>query len=65
MQSENWKVINNIIDIKTKAFAVRIVRFYKYLTDEKKELVLSKQILRSGTSIGANVRERKKCTKQS
>ena len=51
--------MDNIIDRKTKAFAVRIVRFYKYLTDEKKEFVLSKQILRSGTSIGANARERK------
>ena len=51
--------MDNIIDRKTKVFAVRIVRFYKYLTDEKKEFVLSKQILRSGTSIGANARERK------
>ena len=42
---------------KSKAFAVRIIRFYKYLTDEKHEYVLAKQILRSGTSIGANVRE--------
>ena len=51
--------MDNIVDNKTKAFAVRIVRFYKYLTDEKKEYVLSKQILRCGTSIGANARERK------
>ena len=51
--------MDKVIDIKTKAFAVRIVRFYKYLTDEKKEYALSKQILRSGTSIGANARERK------
>ena len=49
----------NIIQEKSKAFAVRIVKFYKYLCDEKKEYVLSKQILRSGTSIGANVRESK------
>lgn len=35
------------------------VKFYKYLCDEKKEYVLSKQILRSGTSIGANIRESK------
>ena len=40
-------------------FAIRIVKFYKYLCDEKKEYVMSKQILRSGTSIGANVRESK------
>ena len=49
----------NIIQEKSKAFAVRIVKFYQYLCDEKKEYVLSKQILRSGTSIGANVRESK------
>ena len=47
----------NILDEKCLAFAVRIVRFYQYLSTEKKELVLSKQILRSGTSIGANIRE--------
>jgi four helix bundle protein len=51
--------MESVIDLKTKAFAVRIVRFYKYLTEEKKENVLAKQILRSGTSIGANTRERK------
>ncbi len=44
---------------KTIDFAVRIVNFYKYLCEEKKEYVMSKQILRSGTSIGANVRESK------
>ena len=38
-------------------FAIRIVRAYKYLTAEKNEYVLSKQLLRSGTSIGANVKE--------
>ncbi|MCL1920618.1 MAG: four helix bundle protein [Kiritimatiellaeota bacterium] len=36
------------------AFAIRVVRLYKYLTEKKKEFVLSKQLLRSGTSIGAN-----------
>ena len=36
---------------------MRIVKFYKYLCEEKKEYLLSKQILRSGTSIGANIRE--------
>ncbi len=49
----------NVILDKSKAFAVRIIKFYKYLCDEKKEFVLSKQLLRSGTSIGANVRESK------
>ncbi len=47
----------SILANKTVDFAVRIVRFYQYLCKEKKEYVLSKQILRSGTSIGANVRE--------
>lgn len=42
---------------KSKKFAVRIVRLYQYLCNEKKEFVLSKQILRSGTSIGANIAE--------
>ena len=55
MKTEN----GNILAEKTVDFAVRIVKFYKYLCDEKKEYVLSKQILRSGTSIGANVRESK------
>ena len=47
---------NKILDI-SKAFAIRIVRLYQYLQNEKKEFVLSKQLLRSGTSIGANARE--------
>ena len=48
---------NNLIAEKSMAFAVRIVGLYRYLTGRKRESVLSKQILRSGTSIGANVRE--------
>lgn len=47
----------NIIQIKSYAFAVRIVKVYKYLCEEKKEYALSKQLLRSGTSIGANIEE--------
>lgn len=47
----------NIIQQKSFAFAVRIVNLYKYLINEKKEFVLSKQLLRSGTSIGANIEE--------
>lgn len=47
----------NIIKDKSFKFAVRIVSLYIYLKDEKKEYVLSKQILKSGTSIGANVEE--------
>ena len=48
---------NNQVLQKSKAFAVRIVRLYQYLTEEKKEKVLSRQVLRSGTSIGANIKE--------
>jgi four helix bundle protein len=47
----------NVILNKTFEFAVRIVNLYKYLTVEKKEFVMSKQILRSGTSMGANAEE--------
>ncbi|MBL0144747.1 MAG: four helix bundle protein [Chitinophagaceae bacterium] len=47
----------NIIQQKSYAFAIRIVNVYKYLIEEKKEFVLAKQLLRSGTSIGANVEE--------
>ena len=47
---------NQIAD-KSKVFAIRIIRLYKYLTSEKKENILSRQILRSGTSIGANLAE--------
>ena len=42
---------------KSFAFAVRTVNLYKYLTTEKKEFVLSKQLLKSGTSVGANIEE--------
>lgn len=47
----------NIIKNKSFSFALRIVKLYQYLVDEKKEYILSKQLLRSGTSIGAMVRE--------
>jgi len=49
--------VSSIALDKSKAFALRVIRLYKYLTEEKKEYVLSKQILRSGTSIGANLTE--------
>jgi four helix bundle protein len=49
----------SIIGQKSMNFAIRIVKLYKYLTEYKNEFVLSKQILRSGTSIGANTRESK------
>ena len=47
----------NIVEEKSKDFAVRIVKLYKYLCSEKQEYVMSKQVLRSGTSIGANIAE--------
>ncbi len=50
-------VKSNLISEKSIKFAIRIIELYKYLSTEKKETVLSKQILRSGTSIGANVEE--------
>lgn len=48
---------NNIILNKSFEFAIRVVKLYKYLWENKKEYVLSKQLLRSGTSIGANINE--------
>jgi four helix bundle protein len=48
---------DNVIVDKSKAFALRIIKFYAYMCNDKKEYVLSKQLLRSGTSIGANVKE--------
>ncbi len=47
---------DNIIQLKSYAFAVRIVRLYQHLSKEN-EFVLSKQVLRCGTSIGANIEE--------
>ncbi|MBQ4216392.1 MAG: four helix bundle protein [Bacteroidales bacterium] len=47
----------NILLVKSKSFAIRIIRLYQFLSLEKKEFVLSKQLLRSGTSIGANAKE--------
>lgn len=48
---------DNILKTKSFAFAVRIVKLYQFLVEIKKEFVLSKQLLRSGTSVGAMVRE--------
>lgn len=47
----------SIVEEKSYAFALRIIKLYRHLVIEKKEFVLSKQILRCGTSIGANVKE--------
>ncbi len=49
----------NAIQVKSRNFAIRIVGCYKYLTGQKNEYVISKQLLRCGTSIGANTRESK------
>lgn len=46
-----------MVQQKSYAFALRIVKAYRYLCEEKKEFVLAKQLLRSGTSVGANVEE--------
>lgn len=48
---------DNIVREKSRDFALRIIKLYSYLRDEKSVFVLSKQLLRSGTSIGANIRE--------
>ena len=48
---------NSIIKDKSYKFALRIIGLYKHLTQNKKEFILSKQVLRSGTSIGANIEE--------
>jgi four helix bundle protein len=48
---------DNVVRDKSYAFALRVVKLYQFLINEKKEFVLSRQILRSGTSIGANVEE--------
>lgn len=48
---------NNIVVEKSKAFALRIIKLYQYLCESKNEYTLSKQLLRSGTSIGANIKE--------
>ena len=48
---------NNIAKEKSIKFAIRIINLYKYLTEEKKEFIISKQLLRSGTSIGSNIAE--------
>jgi four helix bundle protein len=50
-------MINNPLAEKTIDFAIRIVKCFQYLQDTKREFVMSKQMLRSGTSIGANVHE--------
>ncbi len=60
VEKEKWKIgvsMGNVIEIKSFDFAVRIVKLYKFLCEQKKEYVFSKQLLRAGTSIGANIAE--------
>jgi len=65
MRNEEYEMRNeNAIEAKSFDFAIRIVKLYQYLTNEKKEFVLSKQLLRSGTSIGANVAEAERAQSQ-
>ena len=48
---------DNLIVLKSRDFAIRVIRLYQYLQQDKKEFVIAKQLLKSGTSIGANVKE--------
>jgi len=48
---------DNILKTKSYKFALRMVKLFQYLSNDKKEFVLSKQVLRSGTSVGANIEE--------
>ena len=50
---------SSIVGKKSRDYAIRIIGCYKYLTEQKKETIMSKQLLRSGTSIGTNTRESK------
>ena len=49
--------MNRIVQTKSFQFAVRVVKLCKYLREEQKEFIMTKQLLRSGTSIGANIAE--------
>ncbi len=57
VQSEVVKMSESITESKSFQFAVRIVNLYKYLSKDKSEYIISKQLLKSGTSIGANIAE--------
>lgn len=51
--------MSNVIQDKSRAFAINIINCYKFLIEEQHEYVMSKQLLRCGTSVGANTRESK------
>ena len=59
MKVENgkWKVVGSMVSEKAFSFAVRIVKLCQHMQNVKHEYILSKQLLRSGTSIGANISE--------
>ena len=57
IQTYEVYILKNTISYKSRKFAVRAVNMYKYLASEKHEYVLSKQFLKAGTSIGANIAE--------
>ena len=57
IESDHNSNIDMTVQEKSMDFAVRCVNLYKYLSEEKKEYVISKQVYRSGTSVGANIRE--------
>lgn len=57
MVNGEWSMKDNILGEKSYKFALRMIKLYKFMVDEHKEFVLSKQVLRSGTSIGANIEE--------
>ena len=58
MENEEWRIMKeNIVQVKSYAFAIKIVNTFKVLQQDSKEFVLSKQLLRAGTSIGANIEE--------
>ena len=57
LRNMHYEMKENVIVDRSKAFALRVIKGYQFLQNDKKEYVLSKQLLRSGTSIGANVKE--------
>lgn len=57
MSEKDKNIKQNPLKDKSFQFALKVIQLYKFLTEEKREYVMSKQLLRSGTSIGANIRE--------
>ena len=57
MEKQGWTVKENVVRDKSFAFALRIVKLSKYLQENKREYVLNRQLIRSGTAIGALIRE--------